>query len=229
MKFGIHVDVSGPLLTVRGLRARLHNLKPAWNSLAVYSMGETAATFRALAHGGTFRGVTWAPFKDQYTRKTDGVTVPAWGGVPRLHTVSTTRHKIRAMELGTRRVLRTGDFVQGRRRGKGKRRVEFSSNLLRDTGAMAGRAGMEGKVKCRPVITTWSMEIRVHKGYAAAQQYGRRTKSGKEVKGRPFLFWHTPTDAQKALEIIREHIMEVQPGTRAAPGGSLLEQLGGIG
>ena len=40
--------------------------------------------FRKLRRGGTFRQVTWPWYQDQYTRKTDGVTVPAEGGVPKV-------------------------------------------------------------------------------------------------------------------------------------------------
>lgn len=67
------------------------------------------------ASGGTFRGQTWAPMKVQYTRRTDGVTVPAWGGVAKVRGGSRT--------------------VQGRRRPSGQR-VRPTSIVNRDTGAL---------------------------------------------------------------------------------------------
>lgn len=69
--------------------------------------------------GGRSRGVTWKPFSPQYLRSTDGVEVPAWGGVKKVSGVGT---------------------VLGRKRPSG-RRVDQSSNLMQDTGKLrASRA-----------------------------------------------------------------------------------------
>ncbi len=67
--------------------------------------------------GGSDRGATWKGFANQYTRKTDGVTVPAWGGVEKLYGKGN---------------------VKGRKRTKG--RVTAGSRLMRDTDAMFGRS-----------------------------------------------------------------------------------------
>jgi len=101
------------------VRERLTDPRPVLKKFHRYMLGRTGRTFRALRRGGTFRGVTWDGYKDQYTRKTDGVTVPAWGGVPK---------------------LRGGGLVLGRLRPSGTR-VTPSSNLLRDTGRLARAAG----------------------------------------------------------------------------------------
>lgn len=70
---------------------------------------------KAKATGGVVRGRKQKGFADQYTRKTDGVTVPAWGGVKKLHSPGN---------------------VKGRKRPSGKR-VKKTSILNQDTGAFA--------------------------------------------------------------------------------------------
>lgn len=85
----------------------------------LYMLRQTGLTFRALKRGGSFRGVSWPWYKNQYRRKTDGAVVPAEGGVRRVHGPG---------------------LVKGRLRPSGKR-VTRSSNLLRDTGRLAAAAG----------------------------------------------------------------------------------------
>lgn len=67
--------------------------------------------FEQLRTGGTHRGVTWNYFKAQYTRQSDGATVPAWGGVPK---------------------VRGRGMVKGRRRPSG-RRVSQGDAIMQDT------------------------------------------------------------------------------------------------
>ncbi len=81
--------------------------------------------FRHLKHGGTRRGVTWDWYKDQYVRKTDGVTVPAEGGVPRVD--------------GT-------GLVQGKKRSPDAR-IDARSNLLRDTGVLANAVASVRRIR----------------------------------------------------------------------------------
>jgi len=223
MKFSIRTDVGAVMITVRELRARVRDLRPAWNSFHDYMMGETGMTFRALAHGGTYRGVTWKPFADQYTRNTDGVTVPAWGGVERIRAGRSTR-----TAAGRRTVLykrayalmgagasafrtRTRGPVRGRLRPSGKR-VTKDSNLMRDTGKMSGEAGMN--MRGLKTIRPKSLVMFVRQGYAQAQN-----------AMRPFLFFNVPKDADKATQIISEHIAGIVPGKRAALTGSFLAAL----
>jgi hypothetical protein len=71
--------------------------------------------FIRLRRGGSARGVSWADFKPQYRRKTDGMVVPAWGGVRRLRGGS--------------------DTVRPRRRPSG-RFLTPQSNLMQDTGRL---------------------------------------------------------------------------------------------
>lgn len=91
------------------------------------------AVFQANRKGGTFRGVTWKWFADQYTRKTDGVVVPAQGGVPR---------------------LRGGGLVRGRKRPSGTR-VTASSSVMQDLGDLRrGAASVLQVLPGRMVIGT---------------------------------------------------------------------------
>ena len=69
--------------------------RPVFREFAQYMRTVTDNTFRALRHGGTYRGVSWDYFAPQYTRKTDGVTVPAWGGVPKVFGGGTVKPRIR--------------------------------------------------------------------------------------------------------------------------------------
>lgn len=71
------------------------DVRPIWREFASYMRTVTDNTFRALRHGGTYRGVSWDYFAPQYTRKTDGVTVPAWGGVPKVVGTGTVKGRLR--------------------------------------------------------------------------------------------------------------------------------------
>lgn len=98
------------------------DLRPFFTNFWTYMQSRTQLTFRKLRKGGTFRGVNWPWFANQYTRRTDGVTVPAEGGVSRLNGRGN---------------------VKGRLRGKGrseKDRVKPTSNLLRHRGVLYNAA-----------------------------------------------------------------------------------------
>ncbi len=128
------------------LHRRLTDARPVWHRFAQYMRARTDATFEALRQGGTFRGVTWKYFAPQYTRKTDGVTVPAWGGVPR---------------------LRGKGVVQGRMRPSGAR-VRQGDAIMQDTMTMRSRAALVMHVTPRSLILG-PQGVR----YAAAQQARR--------------------------------------------------------
>lgn len=100
------------------------------------------------ATGGTFRGKAWPAFADQYTRKTDGVTVPAWGGVRRIERgfqkskvwasdIATRKEQRRGVSTGERMKRRSGN-VSGKLRGSDKR-VTQNSIQMRDTGELSQR------------------------------------------------------------------------------------------
>jgi hypothetical protein len=102
------------------------DVRPIWREFAQYMRVVTDNTFKRLRHGGTYRGVHWAYFAPQYTRKTDGVTVPAWGGVPKI--------------VGT-------GTVKGRLRPSGAR-VSAGDSVVQDSGVLRSRAALvvhEGK------------------------------------------------------------------------------------
>jgi len=113
-------DDSGLITRLQVLSAAIEDPRPVLLEFQAYMRQQTVEMFERNAHGGAHRGKTWPPFKPQYTRKTDGMVVPAWGGVPK---------------------LRGGGMVLGRLRPSGKR-ITPTSNLMRDYGAMYQRAGM---------------------------------------------------------------------------------------
>jgi hypothetical protein len=90
----------------------------AWEGMTYSRLDGGPASFMGTA--------TWVPSPAQYTRKTDGVRVPAFGGVPRVRR-GTNR-------LGER-MKRVSGNVSGRRRASGKR-VARTSIMMADTGRM---------------------------------------------------------------------------------------------
>jgi len=96
------------------------DVKPVWREFAQYMRTVTDKTFRALRHGGTYRGVTWKYFAPQYRRKTDGVLVPAAGGVPKIHGKGQ---------------------VKGRKRPSGKR-VKPGDSVMQDNNVLRPRAAL---------------------------------------------------------------------------------------
>ena len=93
---------------------RSDNARPLLKAVAAFHLRQTTVTFQG--EGKREGHEAWKPFSDQYTRKTDGVTVPAWGGVPKLYGKGQ---------------------VKGRKRPSGKR-ITPSSKLLQDTGTLKG-------------------------------------------------------------------------------------------
>ena len=96
------------------------DVRPVWREFAQYMRTVTDKTFRTLRHGGTYRGVTWAYFAPQYRRKTDGVLVPAAGGVPKIH---------------------GGGNVKGRKRPSGAR-IKPGDSVMQDHNVLRPRAAL---------------------------------------------------------------------------------------
>jgi len=95
-------------------------------------------TYGALYSGSvTFRGeVTWGSVGPQYVRKTDGVAVPPWGGVPRIR--GEVLHVASVIATGKKiygRAEKAYGNVKGKLRPSGKR-VTSSSVFGADTNAM---------------------------------------------------------------------------------------------
>ena len=101
------------------------DVRPIFREFSLYMRQVTDNTFKKLRHGGSYRGVKWEYFAPQYTRKTDGVTVPAWGGVPKLHGTGT---------------------VQGRKRPSGPR-VKAGDSVVQDSGTLRARAALVTALK----------------------------------------------------------------------------------
>jgi len=121
MKLTLSIDKDQAEILLKTKAKQLGNLRPFFTNLYSYMLSRTLLTFRTLKKGGSFRGVTWKWFADQYTRK-GGTRVPAEGGVAK---------------------MRGEGIVKGRLRGGGKSdvdRVDAGSNLLRHRGILANAA-----------------------------------------------------------------------------------------
>jgi hypothetical protein len=81
--------------------------------------------------GGKHRGQRWEFFAPQYTRKTDGVTVPAWGGVKK---------------------VRGKGKVKGRLRPGTNTRLHPNSSLMQDTNTLRGKALQSRRITRTKVV-----------------------------------------------------------------------------
>lgn len=124
--------------------------------------------FATTRQGRTSRGVRWEPFADQYARKTDGATVPAWGGVKRIAPAWTPPGVPRGKVEGS---------VLGKKRPSG-RRISQSSNLMQDTGTMRAQVGNISSVDDKRIR------------FGPTVNYARR-----QNQLRPFMFYELPKDA----------------------------------
>lgn len=160
-----------------------------------------AWTVRAV--GGDFLGKRWRALRSQYFRRTDSVTVPAWGGVPRIregfkkaarwHSDVATKKTIRRGVSTGKRMEKVSGTVSGRLRRSGNR-VQETSIILRDTGEFA-RQLLPPK---QPPILTPSM-----------MQIGGDLPDWRieQLKTWPVLFW-LATDERMFQSIGNEFVVE---------------------
>ncbi len=105
---------------LNGVEKALGHGQAIFREFSIYMRQATDNMFQFLGKGGTHRGVTWQGWADQYLQKTTGVTVPAWGGVPKVYGAGS---------------------VLGRKRPSGAR-VDQSSNLMQDWGTLRANAAL---------------------------------------------------------------------------------------
>lgn len=141
--------------------------------------------------GGNFLGVNWPGMKPQYTRKLDGETVPAWGGVPRMQAMFVKSRMSIGKGWTSKGVKRKtfGGNVQGKKRPSGTR-VKASSIMMRDTGHMANAVlGSPELVEARRmVVSTKAID------YAEEQD-----------KVRHFMDWELPHDEVLLTRAFQAH------------------------
>lgn len=175
----LQVDDGGLNTTIRALVNGSGNFRRPLSQWVAYMNGQTISTFNALRTGGTYRGVTWPYFKPQYTRKTDGVTVPAWGGVPTIGRNSWISQRARE-KRGEPAKVREGR-VKGRKRPSGKR-LKQGDALMQDTCTLLRSITSNPDIReTSDVMIKWGS--RLH--YAEKQQKLRRyffaTDRDKEI------------------------------------------------
>jgi phage gpG-like protein len=198
VELSVHVNPTIEMLD--GFVKRMGNVKPAMQSFYTYMRQQTDMTFQMAGpgpYGGSYRGVTWAGFANQYTR-TDGTVIPAWGGVPRV-----VRHRVgkaAPYQGPMTRKLRHGGKVKGSMRPSGKR-VTAASMIGRDTGRMAAQAGSKHRISGGKI-----MKLRMYVNV----NYGRRFQEGDPTTNlppRPFLFFQNPQDLHKFRDMVHDYIM----------------------
>jgi len=131
------------------LKDRAENWRPAAKRIHREMMIRVDSMFGRLKQGGKHRGVTWKYFAPQYTRKTDGITVPAWGGVPRLY--------------GKGRVL-------GRLRPSGQR-IKQGDSVGQDTGNLRRGALLAARIEDHRLIMGSNVQYAEHFGNDRPFQY----------------------------------------------------------
>lgn len=208
----VRIDARKLLVDLNQLHGRLGNHEVSLRRFQNYMRTTTYDHFSALGQGGTHRGVTWAYFKSPvYVRKTDGVAVPPWGGVPRLARLKQYRGTagFRASELGSfsnrsrgsgssiRREVRStlGEkTVRGRLRGSGKRLAQ-GDPVMRDTDELVRSvANAIGRNSIRDI---GPVEMR----FGTLVPYAER-----QNRTRPFLFF-TDDDRTTAERMIYEGML----------------------
>lgn len=188
-----HINLEDAMKDLDQFVIKRTNIKPALRQFGLYMANRTRKTFLALGKGGTFRGVTWPKFANQYKRK-DGTVIPAAGGVKRvragvkdIHANDIVTHK----KVFTRMSRVTGN-VRGRRRPSGKR-VTAQSQLLRDSGQLMNSTVNKQAIK----VDDTGLHMSTQKKYGVWQQ-----------KRRKFLFFEAPTD----INALRGFIMKQYQG-----------------
>jgi|TARA_R110000824_G_scaffold190214_2_gene371644 hypothetical protein len=121
----LHIDTAEVKKLFNDAEEAFSDARPIFRRFSVYMRQVTDNTFKHLRKGGSYRGVDWDYFAPQYTRKSDGVTVPAWGGVP----------KVRGRGL-----------VKGRKRPSGMR-VQSGDSVVQDLGTLRARAALVTALK----------------------------------------------------------------------------------
>lgn len=149
------VDLNHLPEELREVAAGLKSLPSAKNDnplsiwIQSYQLREKGEGRPTVNQFGSFRGNTWHPLEPAYIRTTDGMSVPVWGGVPRLRGGRVTRASV----MGTRRAsgltraekkagygavvigqtFRTGP-VKGKLKADGSRYKSSDRQLGRDSG-----------------------------------------------------------------------------------------------
>lgn len=151
----------------------------AWNPITFGLLSTGSMTFRQEAQ--------WGAMPPQYVRITDGVTVPMWGGVPRIR--PGWHHVASVIATGAKilgRHEKVFGNVSGKLRGSGKR-VQRSSIVGADTG------DMRRSFLSNPVFSADGRAVRLASFLKKAVEFNKR---------RPFAFLNT-TDTRAFVDEMR--------------------------
>ena len=169
--------------------------RAVFKEFSVYFRQVTDNTFKKLRHGGSYRGVSWDYFAPQYTRKTDSVVVPAWGGVPKIKAGYAKKTKTIKLKTKSIKIIQFGKTggknVRGKLRPSGTR-VKQGDSVVQDSGTLRARAALVVALKSEKLVVGPQGV-----SYAADQQ-----------EMRPFLFFEQPKDSEALLKIALRHLQK---------------------
>ena len=197
----IQVENSEAVLAIKNVQANAGNLRAFFIDFTTYMQGQTLRMFQKLGRGGAYRGVTWNKFAPQYTRKTDGVTVPAEGNVPRVRAGMSARKRNSGRQFvsGAGQDMYSRQFtgkkstgkertVRGRLRPSGKR-VTSQSKLMQDTGQLKSAALNRVNMSDTRLVMDTSTKY-----------------AGYQNQLRPFAFFEVPRDLAVAEKILNKRL-----------------------
>lgn len=156
-------------LDVNGVNSLIDDLIEAGSDFSVplslfklYHNAETIKLFMANAQGGTYRGVTWAYFKNPLRiRQTDGMAIPPWGGVPRLRAGRSNRSRDKGSRVKRANFKSTGrePNVRAVLRASGKRLKEGDA-VMQDTRLLMHRLTTASDIdEVRPTSVRWGTAL----------------------------------------------------------------------
>jgi hypothetical protein len=194
----VTIDASDLRADLRALGETLKDVSPSMRRWGREDfIPATIRTMRAVgvaARGGTDARLQaaglppWRPWAIQYRRKTDGVTVPAWGGVPKAATL--THNAPGRRKAKNPKVFRGRELVLGRMRRRGQR-AKTSDQMLEDTKQM-----VRGALGAPKAVTPNSITYE-----ASAEYAGHATGAGG---GRHWLFIAPQDEALLVKQIERQ-------------------------
>lgn len=202
-RFEVKIDTSQLNADMQKLAASITDGRPFLGKWAKYDMPlATERTMQRVGRASTggsddrmsSAGIpAWPPAAIQYERKTDGVTVPAWGGVPKARAINKAAPGKRRSSKP--KVFRGGELVKGRKRGSGQR-MAATSRLMYDTHEMVNSTFASPKILTKNLVRL-----------APSIDYAEHARDAS-TPPRTFLFI-APADEAKLTKRAEDHFREL--------------------
>ena len=200
----ITADLTRSLQVIASAETNISDLRPAWASVHHYMQNVILMQFDGMSgdigDGKTLRGVRWKYFKDQYTRKSDNVTVPAWCGVERF--VFSGGYVSLGKWIGKNRpnYRRT---AKARKKEGGKVLGRLRTNRASNIRVKKGDSVNVQSGKMRSGIL---QKVRMTEYQIVMHSAGNQKKIFHLNNLRPFQFFEIPKDIDEIKNIITKHL-----------------------